>query len=299
MANINTTVINGVRTDWVSFDTLDVSAETPLWNHLRDIEATEKIVYTKGNTPLGFATRLNEGDPIPFATPVETPTLTLTQMRDALKIGFTFEEQTFDLYNKVPELAKEMVTSIAVTKEKNAQNLALNNAFNSAFAIATGAAAYSDSHTIAGSTLDNLYSASALSESVLEAMFTQLRKQKAAGPGAMPMAFTGKSLLLVPPALMLTASKIQNSTNRLESSDNDANVVRGLFEIMECVHATSDTAFALIPADKSKHWMRKAEKVKIQSIVDNDSDGNLTMAKVSVYDIGTELPYNTIGNPGQ
>lgn len=297
MANITTAVLAGYRTDWASFDTNEGMVKLALWDHLGSVAGDQKVVYTKGNTGLGIAQIVEEGSPAPVSTPLETPQLTLTQKRRAMQFGFTIEAQKFDLYGKVKEVGASAVEAVKRAKERDAQALMLINGFDTNYPIATSTSLYSNSHTINGTTLDNLASPTALSESALETAITQLRTQKDS-KNESPMYFSGPFKLLVSPNDEFTARKIQKSTQVLGSGDNDANVVRDLFDVVVCEFATSTTAWALVPADKSKHWFKKVVRTPIENIEHEDKDGNLYFTKFSIYALGCELPYNCVGNAG-
>jgi len=296
MATITTGKLNLYRNDWAEADTVsgDLGA-MKLWDLMKSIRADEKVIYTKPNTGLGYADIANEGQANAEKMPSSLPQLTLTQKRRGVKYSHTIEAQKFDLYGKVGEMAKEAVKAINRRKIKDGADMFLNNAFTTA--IATGSALYADAHSINGTTLDNLGSASALSEANVALGLAALRGQR--GSTGEPMAYGGQVLLIVPPALEFTALKIARSSQVPGTTDNDNNVVASRIQVhVEPEATTSSTAYALVAASSSDLYVKKAVNTAMESGMDSDEDGNVKMVKFSIYAYGAELPYNVWGNPG-
>jgi len=296
MANFSTSTLQLIRKDWAKADTIAGEVDLNVWNWLRNLDPSQRDVYVKGNTGLGMATKVTEGSPTPVHTPAGLPQLTLSQSQRSAKIIFTLEAQEFDLYGKIPELGAEAKTSIDRRKAQDVANLLLNNGFSSSYPTATGDELYSDSHTINGLNFDNLATSSALSESNLETMITMALNQKDAKN--QPMSFKGPWYLYLGPTLALTAEKILGTSQVVGSADNDINVARRYIELMVDPFITSTTAYALLPKMASKAEAYKIVKVDNKNIVDEDSDGNLSMKKYSIYEMGVWMPYNFVGNAG-
>lgn len=299
MPQISTNLLNLYRNDWAKADTVAGMVEgLMLWDKLRDVDPSQKIVYIKSNTGLGYADVVNEGTANPAKTPAERAQLTLTQKRRGISYSHTVEAREFDPYGKVSDMAEEARKAIRRRMKKDSADLFLNNAFSSSHAIATGSALFADSHTVGpGQTLDNLASAAALSESVVATMLTSLRSQR--GPKNEPMAYGGQVDLVVPPALEFTALKIAQSSLVPGTPNNDKNVVGSRINVVvETEAINSTTAFCLLASDKNELGCYRAVKVALANGSDADAHGNVEMAKWAIYAIGIQDPFNMVGNAG-
>lgn len=296
MATITTGKLNLYMNDWAEADTVagDVGAMT-LWDMMRNVRADERDPRLKPNTGLGYADIVNEGAGNPPKMPASLAQLQLSQKRRGVRYDHTIEAQKFDLYGKVGDMAKEAVKAINRRKVKDGADMFLNNAFTTA--IATGVSLYNDAHVINGNTFDNLGSASALSEANVALGLAALRGQR--GPTGEPLAYGGQVLLVVPPALEFTAHKIAQSTLVPGTPNNDKNVVSARIRVhVEPEATTSTTAYALIAANNSDLQIVKAVNTAMDSGMDKDESGTVTMSKYAIYAYGGLLPHNTWGNAG-
>lgn len=293
---ITTAQLTLYRQDWAEADTVSGEVgDMTLWNLFGEVPADDKVIYLKPNTGLGYATLTEEGSPAPERLPLPGSQLTLTQKRRAVKYSHTIEMQLFDRYGKVAEMGRDAVAAVKKRMVKDAADFWLNNAFTDT--IATGSALYADAHAIGNITLDNLGTAAALSPSAVGAGLTALRSQRD-GQNT-PLAYGGDVLLIVPPALEFTAATIAQSQLMPGTADNDKNVYASRLRVVVEPEATgSNTAYAIVAADSSKLYAKKAVKVAMGNNMDADEDGNVKMVKYAVYAYGATLPFNTWGNAG-
>lgn len=298
---ITTATLTLARKDFADAATVAEGAVyMPCWDHIQNVsreQASQHTVYLKPASGLSIAGVVEEGEENPTSTRVALAQLTITQKRRGIKFEYTVESDTFDPYNKIPELGSLAGTSLGERKEMDACDLLLNNAFDATnYPIATGKAFFDDDHPIGDITFDNLESSSSLTPSIIETMLVKLRSQK--GPRNMTKPYSGKMKLLVPPALEWTARTIQESQHLPGVADNDKNVIRDTFEVMVTPFATSTTAFAFIPANASDMDAWKAVSINAASGMDKDEDDMVKGTRYAIYGLGIRLPFNTVGNDG-
>ena len=269
---------------------------TDILDCLNDVSGTQNPIYFRSVTGFGLAGVIEDGVLASEDDMAKLPQLTLTAKQRAIKYGWTFLGQRTDQYGLVEKSARDAGKKLKATMERDATNLVLNNAFSSSYPIATASALYADAHSINGGTFDNLYTATALSESAVSGMLTQLRKQQDSRNIVMP--FQGKVKLIVPPDLLLTAQKIAASTQVPGTADNDKNVVAAYIQVVEAPFATSATAYAMLPQDKTDHYMQFYPLVQPVTGMEKVAEGHVKFVHQAAYDMGVELPYSTIGCQG-
>lgn len=284
---------NAARSDWESTSVVSANAiETPLFDYLRDMPANQRPAKVKSFTGFTQAEKLNEGDAHTEQRREDLNELSLEQKRRVIAWTYSLEAQKFDPYNQFDASAREAGKARKRRQERDATWMLFDFTNN----IATGSPLYSNSHSIGDQTLDNLAAATALSESTLETMLTQVFDQDDAKNE--PMNYMGNFKLLVGNALWLTASKIYKTTQQLGSDNNDANVAREYFKPMRCPFAPSATAYVLVPESKEDHFLWKSVKLEGMVGMDKKANGYVEIVQTDLYEVGAELPYNTVGSAG-
>lgn len=167
-----------------------------------------------------------------------------------------------DQHSTIDMLIKNMARNGRLTKSKNAFNV-LNLGFTTTLTN-DGIALFSASHvTLSGTTVSNLLTSSALSESTLNTAFNSLINQVTQDGtlgGHLP------AVLLVPTALFKTACEITKSVLRSGTANNDLNYYSELYPGMKVLHSPflgagfggSDTSWFLLSQDHSlTRWVRQ------------------------------------------
>lgn len=257
---------------------------------------SQNPVYMRSITGFGEANVVEDGALIPEDETVILPRLTLTAKTRGKKYRWTHLGQKTDQYSLVQKSGKSASKVVLYKRETDAVNVVYNNAFDSAYPIATGSAFFSNTHSIGGQTFDNLYPATALSESAIAGMLTQLRSQKNARNLAMPM--TGKMKLLVSPSDEFDALKIAQSQLVPGTADNDKNVVSSRFDVVVLNEAISTTAYVMIPENMDEHYLQYYEIDAPNTGMEKLAEGHITFVNQMAYAQGIELPYNCIGSAG-
>lgn len=256
---------------------------------------TETPAYAQSITDFGRANVVEDGEDIPEDQLAKLPRLTYEPKTRGKKYRWTRIGQVSDQYSLVKRSAVRATQAVLKLRERDAVDLLLNNAFAANGGLAGGNALYSNTHSINGTTFDNLETASLLSESAVDIMVTALQSQNDSRNE--PIAYTGKSILLVAPANHMTALKIQNSMLVPGVADNDKNVVAGFLErVVSTPFASDDDNFALIAADKDYHSAGYYELDGMQTGMEKTAEGHVTFANWMTYDMGVELPYGLVGN---
>lgn len=298
-ANITTKTLNMARADFAASATIAMNDEDMrLWNLANDTpDANQNPVYIKDTTGFARATAVAEGSPNPLQRPLALPQLTMTQIRHGIKYIHSVEAKIFDPYGKIPAMGSAAGKAIAEAKLWAAANVFLNNAFDATnYPTATGKAFFDDDHPLGDYTHDNLLDATALSEAAVEAGIVALRGQK--NPRNEPMPYNKALYLLHSPTDSATAEKIAETSSKLGSTDNDANIVRKYIEPLMVSHATSTTAWALVPRNKSDHYVQKVVAVEMANGSDIDEDDNAKFAMWTIFAMGVRNGLNCVGNAG-
>jgi hypothetical protein len=193
---------------------------------------------------------------------------------------------------------KALARGMAYTKQVKAAN-PLNNGFTS-YNSGDGVTLFSASHPLVnGGTNANRPSVGAdLNETSLEnaiieiAAFTDERGLLIA---ARPQR------LIVPPALMFTAERLLETTQRVATADNDINAIRNMGAIPGGYsvnhYLTDSNAFFLITdvPNGMKHFQRTA----METSMDGDFDtGNVRYKARERYSFGVSDPLGIYGSPG-
>lgn len=269
----------------------------PVYELLNKIVGKQDPVYTRSVTGFGLAETVDDGGTFAQDDLTKLPKLTIQPKQRGKSWTWTTMGQETAHYDMVRRVAKAAARSLAYRDEYDATNLLFNNAFDSNYPIASGDPLFSDSHTLATQTFDNLYTATALSYSALSGAMSQLRQQTDARNLVMP--FVGGVVLLVGAANETVAATIAQSMKVPGTADNDANVLASRIKVVVADHAApSSTKWVLLPQMADEHT---AYKYIVREPFLNDekvADGHVRYVLQSIKGYGVENPYNTIGSAG-
>lgn len=273
--------------------------DTPIWGWFSTINSKQWPIYMAGVTGFAQADVIEDGAEFGNQDRAKLPQLTLTAKQIGLSWKESFLSRQADPNRLILQNPKMAAKALAHKLERMAVDVVLNNAFSSGLhTIATGSATYADAHSVGGTTFDNLATGAALSESVLETMFIQLRKAKDAKNKVMPIM--NNMILLVSPDNDFVANKIYNTTQKLGGNNNDTNEVRKLFRPVTTPHAVgSTTAFALLAADGEEATAYK-QVLTAPQLMDPEvkAEGHRRYVYQMSGALNIQLPYFIIGNAG-
>jgi len=220
---------------------------------------------------------------------------------ETIAMGFSITEEAMEdnLYDSLSaRYTKALARGMAYTKQVKAANL-LNNGFTT-FNSGDGVTLFNANHPLVnGGVNANRPSVGAdLNETSLEnaiieiAAFTDERGLLIA---ARP------TRLIVPPALMFTAERLLETTQRVATADNDINAIRNMGSITGGYavnhYLTDNNAFFLITdvPNGLKHFQRTA----METSMDGDFDtGNVRYKARERYSFGVSDPLGIYGSPG-
>jgi Mu-like prophage major head subunit gpT len=220
---------------------------------------------------------------------------------ETIAMGFSITEEAMEdnLYDSLSaRYTKALARGMAYTKQVKAANL-LNNGFTT-FNSGDGVTLFNANHPLVnGGVNANRPSVGAdLNETSLEnaiieiAAFTDERGLLIA---ARP------TRLIVPPALMFTAERLLETTQRVATADNDINAIRNMGSITGGYavnhYLTDNNAFFLITdvPNGLKHFQRTA----METSMDGDFDtGNVRYKARERYSFGVSDPLGIYGVPG-
>jgi hypothetical protein len=240
-----------------------------------------------------------EGSAISYDSAQES--FTARYNHETIAMGFSITEEAMEdnLYDSLSaRYTKALARGMAYTKQVKAAN-PLNNGFTS-YNSGDGVTLFSDSHPLVnGGTNANRPTVGAdLNETSLEnaiieiAAFTDERGLLIA---ARPQR------LIVPPALMFTAERLLETTQRVATADNDINAIRNMGAIPGGYsvnhYLTDNNAFFLITdvPNGMKHFQRTA----METSMDGDFDtGNVRYKARERYSFGVSDPLGIYGVPG-
>ena len=240
-----------------------------------------------------------EGSAIAYDNAQEAFTARYTHETVAMGFSITEEAMEDNLYDSLSaRYTKALARAMAYTKQVKAASL-LNTGF-STFQSGDGVTLFSASHpTVAGGSNSNRPAvASDLNETSLEqavidiAGYTDER-------GLLIAARPRK--LIVPPALMFTATRILQTELRVGTADNDTNALRSNGSIPEGYrvnHYLTDNDAWFLTTDipnGMKHFVR----TPLATSMDGDFDtGNVRYKARERYSFGVSDPLGIYGSPG-
>ena len=230
---------------------------------------------------------------------------------ETIAIGFAITEEAMEdnLYDSLSaRYTKALARAMSYTKQVKAVN-PLNNGFTNSYQTGDGVnffTASGDGVTgggghplVSGGTNDNRPSTAAdLNETSLEAAIVTI----AAVTDERGLLIAARpKRLLVPPALMFTATRLLESDQRVATADNDINAVRSLGAVPEGYsvnHYLTDSDAWFIVTDVP-NGMRHFERTALETSMDGDFDtGNVRYKARERYSFGVSDPLGMYGSPG-
>jgi len=242
----------------------------------------------------------NEGQAISYDNAQEAWTARYNHETIAMGFSVTEEAMEDNLYDSLSaRYTKALARAMAYTKQVKAAAI-LNNGFNSAVTYGDGQALFSTAHPlVSGGTNSNRPTTAAdLNETSLEAAVIQI----AGWTDERGLLIAAKPRkLVVPPALMFTATRLLETSLRVGTADNDINALKNNGSIPEGYtvnHFLTDTNAWFLTTDVPnglKHFVR----VPMATSMDADFDtGNARYKARERYSFGVSDPLGIYGSPG-
>ena len=242
----------------------------------------------------------NEGQAISYDNAQEAWTARYNHETIAMGFSVTEEAMEDNLYDSLSaRYTKALARAMAYTKQVKAAAI-LNNGFNSAVTYGDGQALFSTAHPlVSGGTNSNRPATAAdLNETSLEAAVIQI----AGWTDERGLLIAAKPRkLVVPPALMFTATRLLETSLRVATADNDINAIKNNGSIPEGYtvnHFLTDTNAWFLTTDVPnglKHFVR----VPMATSMDADFDtGNARYKARERYSFGVSDPLGVYGSPG-
>jgi len=251
----------------------------------------------------------DEGNAISYDTAQEA--FTARYNHETIAMGFAITEEAMEdnLYDSLSaRYTKALARAMSYTKQVKAVN-PLNNGFTNSYQTGDGVnffTASGDGVTgggghplVSGGTNDNRPSTAAdLNETSLEAgivTIAAVTDERGLLIAARPRR------LLVPPALMFTATRLLESDQRTATADNDINAIRSMGAVPEGYsvnHYLTDSDAWFIVTDVP-NGMRHFERTALETSMDGDFDtGNVRYKARERYSFGVSDPLGMYGSPG-
>ena len=220
---------------------------------------------------------------------------------ETIALGFSITEEAMEdnLYDSLSaRYTKALARSMAYTKQIKAAS-PLNNGFTT-YQSGDGVTLFSTAHPlVSGGTNSNRPSTNAdLNETSLEAAVIQI----AAWTDERGLLIAAKPRkLIVPPALMFTATRLLETELRVDSADNTINALKNNGSIPEGYtvnHFLTDPNAWFLTTDVPngmKHFVR----TPLNTSMDGDFDtGNVRYKSRERYSFGVSDPLGIFGSPG-
>ena len=220
---------------------------------------------------------------------------------ETIAMGFSITEEAVEdnLYDSLSSrYTKALARAMAYTKQVKAASV-LNNGFNPAVTYGDGQALFSTQHPlISGGYNSNRPSTAAdLNETSLENAVIQI----AGWTDERGLLIAAKPRkLIVPPALMFTATRLLETELRVATADNDINAIKNNGSIPEGYavnHFLTDTNAWFLTTDVPnglKHFVR----TPMSTGMDGDFDtGNVRYKARERYSFGVSDPLGIYGSP--
>ena len=242
----------------------------------------------------------NEGSALAYDNAQEAWTARYNHETIAMGFAITEEAMEDNLYDSLSSrYTKALARAMAYTKQVKAASI-LNNGFSSAVTYGDGVSLFSTAHPlVSGGTNSNRPSVAAdLNETSLEAAVIQI----AGWTDERGLLIAAKpKKLVVPPALMFTATRLLETELRVSTADNDINALKNNGSIPEGYtvnHFLTDTNAWFLLTDVPnglKHFVR----TPMQTSMDADFDtGNARYKARERYSFGVSDPLGAFGSPG-
>ena len=242
----------------------------------------------------------NEGSAIAYDNAQEA--WTARYNHETIAMGFSITEEAIEdnLYDSLSSrYTRALARAMAYTKEIKGASV-LNNGFSPAVTYGDGVSLFSTAHPlVSGGTNSNRPSVNSdLNETSLENAVIQI----AAWTDERGLLIAAKpKKLIVPPALMFTATRLLQTELRVATADNDVNALKMLGSIPEGYavnHFLTDTNAWFLTTDVPnglKHFVR----TPLKNDMDGDFDtGNVRYKARERYSFGVSDPLGVFGSPG-
>ena len=242
----------------------------------------------------------NEGAAIRYDNAQEAWTARYNHETIAMGFSITEEAMEDNLYDSLSaRYTKALARAMAYTKQVKAAAI-LNNGFSAAVTYGDGQSLFSTAHPlVSGGTNSNRPATGAdLNETSLENAVIQI----AGWTDERGLLIAAKpKKLIVPPALMFTATRLLETSLRVSTADNDINALKSMSSIPEGYtvnHFLTDTNAWFLTTDVPnglKHFVR----VPLATSMDADFDtGNNRFKARERYSFGVSDPLGMFGSPG-
>lgn len=251
---------------------------------------------------LGAADIKPEGQPI--ATDSMGQRIVTNYIHKTVGLSFTLTQEAIEdnLYqNDFPQQAISLRNSLRITKNILGANV-LNNAFNPAYAIGDGQSVCSTTHPIDGGTFSNSFVVGGATVDFSEAGLEQaiiLIQQFPMQSGIISQTMPRK--IIVPRSLQFAASRLLNSSFRVDVANNDINALYHNDYIPEGYKVnqflTSNNAWFILTdaPDGLKHFQRTP--VSTDTYVDYPTS-NVMCKAMERYSFGVSNSRGIFGSPG-
>lgn len=248
----------------------------------------------------GIAPVKQEGASIAYDSAQEA--FTARYVHETIALGFALTEEAIEdnLYDSLSaRYTKALARSMAYTKQVKAASL-LNNAFAGGPTYGDGQVLCSTAHPlVSGGTNSNTFAAPAdLNETSLEAATIQI-SQWVDERGLLIAAKPKK--LIIPSALMFTATRILETDHRVGTSDNDVNAIKSNGTVpggWTVNHWLTDPNAWFLTSDVP-NGMKHFERVKMSTGFEGDFDsGNVRYKARERYSFGVSDPLGIFGVSG-
>lgn len=265
------------------------------------IESSERSFEeeTKLST-FGAAPVKEEGEAISFDAGQEVWTARYTHETIALGFAITEEAMEDNLYDSLSaRYTKALARSMAYTKQVKAAAI-INNGFSSSYLYGDGKVLFATDHPlVSGGTNSNRPTTGVdLNETSLEAMTIQIAAwtdERGLLIAAMPRK------LIIPPALMFTATRLLQTELRVGTSDNDINALKQMGTIPDGFrvnHWLTDSNQWTVVTDVP-NGPKMFQRVALKTAQDGDFDtGNVRYKARERYSFGVSDPLGLWSSPG-
>lgn len=249
---------------------------TDLFDEDTSDKSREELVEVTG---FGLAPQKDQGASVQYDSETQGTVTSSVHVAYALGYIVTREERDDNLYEVVSKRrARANAFSMRQTKETVAGNV-YNRAFNSSYTFGDGKEILATDHpTLSGTQSNELAVAADISEAALEDLTIQIMNAK--NSRGLRINLKPKCLI-VPPALFYEAHRILDSTGRVLTADNDANVLKdqGIFpEGIKVNHYLTDTDAFFIRTN-APSGLTCFNRTPIDFTQDNDFDTDNAKAK--------------------
>lgn len=255
------------------------------------------------NTKLTVASKVFEGDNLPFSKTRELYDKKWRQEMYGLGVALTLQAIKF---NKYPKILPKNMTSLKDahirTREFKAHGL-VNNGFTTTDTTeygADGVRLFSDSHVTAGAVQSNIVTRSDFTEAAIESMVTLTRNMKDNSGNQLAVM---PRKVVVPNSLEFEAARILRSSGRAGTANNDINALRemdsGRLGLDMSPYLTGD-AFYLTTSVQDNEGLKLWESHAPEFIEHENTGTNLAMLYMMIqfFQVGFEDWRAIVGNQG-